>query len=106
MTASSSQIAIWRFSTAPERLRSLCNGGGASAWLALVPQSLRGTAVERFLQRRLRDAAPLRFETAAKEVVYSGGAPLVARRKTAGHTIAAKSVNGRKRSAPADAVPR
>ncbi len=106
MTATSSQIAIWRFSTAPEELKSLCNAGKAPAWLAVVPRALRGTAVDRFLQKCIREMAPKRFETATKDVVYSGGEPPVIRRKPGGRGLAAKSVHGRKVAATAVALPR
>jgi hypothetical protein len=99
MTSTMDQITIWRFADAPEALKSLFNGLKAPAWLALVPRSLRGTAVEAFLQSRLQAVTGLRYETAAKDVVYSGGAEPKARPKAAGRSFGAKSTGVRKAAA-------
>jgi len=101
MTSTLDQITIWRFADAPEALKSLFNGAKRPAWLALVPRSLRGTAVETFIQSRLKSATGLRCETPAKDVVYSGGPEPKSLSKASGRVSGTKSTTGRRVAAGA-----
>ncbi len=86
--AALSRIKIWRFPDAPEELRSLCIEDQTPDWLALVPCCLADADVEKLMQRQIDPLHAARYETATRDVVYTGSSPTSVERKIAGRAFA------------------